>query len=116
MQQQLWCRPPEWGPRCGAHFHDIGWFTDANLDGTPDTTVIVNGCDTGLPEQFTGNGARLSDQARAWMWTCSLDPKNRGDVNSCMAQAMNDAVRDGVISGAQKGANQSCPVPNTTGS
>jgi hypothetical protein len=99
-----------------AHFHDIGWFTDANLDGTPDATVLVNGCDTGLAEQFTGNGSRLSDQVRAWMRACTADPKNRGQITSCMAHAMNDAVRDGVISGAQKGAIQSCPVPTPTGS
>jgi hypothetical protein len=97
-----------------AHFHDIGWFTDANLDGTPDATVLVNGCDTGLAEQFTGNGSRLSDQVRAWMRACTADPKNRGQITSCMAHAMNDAVRDGVISGAQKGAIQSCPVPTPT--
>ena len=43
--------------------HDMGWFTDANLDGIEDATAIVNSCDTRLQDGFIGNGALLSDQA-----------------------------------------------------
>ena len=58
-----------------AEMHDMGWFTDANLDGTPDQTVLLNGCDTTLGDDFIGNGALLADQARVWY---------RRDPNPCL--------------------------------
>ena len=91
-----------------AHFHDLGWFTDANLDGTPDATVIINGCDTGIPDGFIGNGAWLSDQVRVWRRACSAGATNNGAIMSCMAHSMNEAMKSGFISGAQKDAIQSC--------
>jgi len=51
-----------------AEMHDMGWFTDANLDGKEDATVIVNGCDTRVENDVIGTGARLADQARVWFW------------------------------------------------
>ena len=46
-----------------AQMRDMGWFTDANLDGQEDATVLLNGCDTRMPNEFIGTGALLGDHA-----------------------------------------------------
>jgi hypothetical protein len=88
--------------------HDLGWFTDANLDGRPDDTVLLDGCDTGTPDVLIGNGAMLADQARVWLRQCSVGAKNRGAAVSCLAHTTNVAKKAGIITGAQHGALQRC--------
>jgi hypothetical protein len=98
---------------------DVGWFADADLDGIPDEvdcspnsdrrpTIIIDGCDTGVPNTFFSTGPNagctISDQIRK----CAIDAGNHGGFVSCVSHLTNDLKKDGVISGSQKGAITSC--------
>jgi hypothetical protein len=99
---------------------DIGWFTDR--DGVPDgldsclgsdqhANVVVSTCDSGVPNTVFANGCRISDQID----DCAEGAASHGSFVSCVAQLTNDLKKSGVITGAQKGAIQSCaggaPIP-----
>jgi hypothetical protein len=87
---------------------DIGWFVDGNLDGTPDPTFTFGTCTSNQPNVMLANGAMLNDQARVWYRDCAAGATNHGKFVSCVAHTTNAAVKSGLISGAQKGAVQSC--------
>ena len=87
--------------------HDMGWFTDANLDGKRDATAIVNSCDTRLPDGFIGNGALLSDQARAWFLQCEMTTSGRA-VEACIDSTIKDAKQAGIIDGKQSAFLRQC--------
>jgi hypothetical protein len=99
---------------------DIGWFSDR--DGVPDgldsclssdqhATVVIAGCDSGVPNTVFATGCRISDQIAA----CAQGATNHGKFVSCVSHLTNDLKKDGIITGAQKGAIQSCaggaPIP-----
>ncbi len=92
---------------------DIGWFSDG--DGVPDgvdqcigssrdATVIIDGCDSGVPNTTFPTGCRISDQVN----DCTVGAKNHGAFVSCVANLTNTLKANGTISGSQKGAIQSC--------
>ena len=92
---------------------DIGWFSDG--DGVPDgrdqcigsstnATVIIDGCDSGAPNTVFSTGCRISDQIN----DCAVGAANHGGFVSCVAHLTNDLKQAGIITGAQKGAIQSC--------
>jgi hypothetical protein len=92
---------------------DLGWFSDG--DGVPDgvdqcigssraATVIIDGCDSGVPNTTFPTGCRISDQID----DCAVGARNHGGFVSCVAHLTDDLKKSGVISGAQKGAIQSC--------
>ncbi len=92
---------------------DLGWFSDG--DGVPDgvdqcigssraATVIIDGCDSGVPNTTFPTGCRISDQID----DCAVGAGNHGAFVSCVAHLTDDLKKSGVISGAQKGAIQSC--------
>ncbi|HEY2292219.1 MAG TPA: PA domain-containing protein [Thermoanaerobaculia bacterium] len=92
---------------------DIGWFSDG--DGVPDgvdqcigssrdATVIIGGCNSGVPNTTFPTGCRISDQIN----DCAVDAKNHGAFVSCVSNLTNTLKANGVISGSQKGAIQSC--------
>ncbi|HEY2292217.1 MAG TPA: PA domain-containing protein [Thermoanaerobaculia bacterium] len=92
---------------------DIGWFSDG--DGVPDgvdqcigssrdATVIIDGCNSGVPNTTFPTGCRISDQID----DCAAGAGNHGAFVSCVAHLTNDLKKNGVISGSQKGAIQSC--------
>jgi hypothetical protein len=96
-------------------FRDIGWFPDADLDGVADDvdcephsnfapTVVIGGCDSGVPNTFFTSGCTISDLVQH----CGDGAKNHGAFVSCVAQLTNDLKKAGVIGGNQKGAIQSC--------
>jgi hypothetical protein len=91
-----------------AEMHDMGWFTDANLDGTEDATAIVDGCDTRLPNDFIGNGALLADQARVWFGKCSATTSNRRAFDDCVAAIAKQAHHDDIITGKQSSHLRQC--------
>jgi hypothetical protein len=99
---------------------DIGWFTDR--DGVPDgldsclgsdqhANVVISTCDSGVPNTVFANGCRISDGID----DCAQGATNHGKFVSCVSHYTNDLKKDGVITGAQKGAIQSCaggaPIP-----
>lgn len=92
---------------------DIGWFSDR--DGVPDgrdqclgsdqsATVVIDGCDSGVPNTVFSNGCRISDSIE----DCAGAAESHGDFVSCVASVTNTLKSSGVISGRQKGAIQSC--------
>jgi hypothetical protein len=87
---------------------DVGWFTDANLDGTEDATVILNTCNTGTPDVILGTGATLGEQARVWFRVCAAGARNQGQFVNCIGHVANEAKKAGLITGAQKDAILGC--------
>ncbi len=94
---------------------DIGWFPDADLDGVADDidceansnftpTVVIDGCDSGVPNTFFSNGCTISDL----IGHAAANARNHGEFVSAVAHLLNDLKKSGVITGAQKGAIQSC--------
>jgi hypothetical protein len=94
-------------------FVDIGWFSDG--DGVPDgvdacigsdtnTNVTIDGCNSGVPNTVFANGCRISDGIEA----CADGASNHGKFVSCVSHYTNDLKKNGTITGAQKGAIQSC--------
>ncbi|PYQ67748.1 MAG: peptidase [Acidobacteria bacterium] len=92
---------------------DIGWFSDG--DGVPDgvdqcigssrdATVIIDGCNSGVPNTTFPTGCRISDQIN----DCAVGAGNHGAFVSCVADLTNTLKANGTISGSQKGAIQSC--------
>lgn len=67
-------------------------------------TVILDGCDSGVPNIVYPGGCSLTDQINALHATA----KNHGQFVSGVARLLNDLMKDGVITGAQKGAIESC--------
>ena len=95
-----------------AEMHDMGWFTDANFDGVPDATVILNACDTTLPDDFIGNGALLADQARVWFAQCSATTAGPKAFEKCVADFAKDAHDANIIGGHQMAKVKGCAKPN----
>jgi len=104
-------RPPE--DLTTSQMTDIGWFSDG--DGVPDgrdqcigsstsATVVIDGCNSGVPNTTFSTGCRITDQIN----DCAVAATNHGSFVSCVAHLTNDLKKAGVISGAQKGAIQSC--------
>ncbi len=92
---------------------DIGWFSDG--DGVPDgvdqcigssrdATVIIDGCNSSVPNTTFSTGCRISDQVN----DCAVGAGNHGAFVSCMANLTNTLKANGTITDQQKGAIQSC--------
>lgn len=97
-------------------FRDIGWFPDGDGDGLADDgldacvgsdlspTVVIDGCDSGVPNPLFNTGCTISDLIQ----NCADGAGNHGGFVSCVAHLTNSLKKQGVISGSQKGAIQSC--------
>jgi hypothetical protein len=94
---------------------DVGWYKDADLDMIPaeidcdDTsdfspTVVINGCDTGVPNIVFTDGCTLSDKIQA----IGASSRNHGQFVSGVSQLTNALKAAGHITGSQKSAIQSC--------
>jgi hypothetical protein len=90
---------------------DIGWFSDG--DGVPDgadacigstPTVIVGDCDSGVENDVFPDGCTVADQVNA----CAVGASDHGKFVSCVAHVTNALKKQGIITGAEKGAIQSC--------
>lgn len=94
-------------------FHDIGW-NDRDFDGVLDDedcevfsdkrgTIVIGSIDTGVPNHAFGNGCTMSDlvaDARG-------SARNHGGFVSALSSLTNGWKKDGLLTGAQKGAVQS---------
>ena len=94
---------------------DVGWFPDADVDGVADEndcepnsdrrpTVIVGSCNSGVANTFFSDGCTISDL----IGHIAADARNHGAFVSGVAHLTNDLKKQGIITGAQKGAIQSC--------
>jgi len=98
---------------------DIGWFADADVDGVPDDTdcephsdllptVVIGGCDSGVPNTFFATGPNAGCTISDLIHKAAAGATNHGGFVSAVAHLTNDLKKAGLISGAQKGAIQSC--------
>jgi hypothetical protein len=67
-------------------------------------TVIIDGCNTGVPNTLFPRGCTISDLIAA----CAEGASNHGHFVSCISHLTNDLKKAGTITGPQKGAIQSC--------
>jgi hypothetical protein len=99
---------------------DVGWFPDADLDGEADSTdcepnsdlrptVIVGGCDSGVPNvMFTtapNRGCTLADRIAH---IAADSNKNHGAFVKNAQALLNDLKKNGTITAAQKDALSNC--------
>ena len=77
-------------------------------DGCPDSdlgaTVVIDSCNSGVANALDPNGCTIADLVQ----DCADGAKNHGKFVSCVSHLLNDLKKDGVISGRDKGAIQSC--------
>ncbi len=66
--------------------------------------VIIDGCDSGVLDLLLDNGMTITESIAA----CADGAANHGEFVSCVTQLTNQLKKDGLISGAEKGAIQSC--------
>ncbi len=67
------------------------------------TTVVIDGCDTGVADQLL-DGTTISENIAE----CAVNARNHGEFVSCVAHLTNKLVRDGYITGKEKGKIQRC--------
>jgi hypothetical protein len=102
-----------------ALMRDVGWFPDADLDGIADEvdcspnsdrrpTVIIDGCDTGVPNTFFSSGPNAGCTISDLIRRCAANAGNHGGFVSCVSHLTNELKNDGLITGSQKGAIMSC--------
>lgn len=93
---------------------------DSDGDGLPDDqdscphsdtnpVVVINGCDSGVPNIMLDNGCTILDLIN----DCIANNNNHGQRQSCITHMLNDLKKDGYITGAQKGAITSCAAKAT---
>jgi Concanavalin A-like lectin/glucanases superfamily len=86
--------------------HEIQAIFNAGSAGKckePDT-VVIDGCNTGVPNTSLPSGSTISDLIAA----CAEGARNHGQFVSCVAHVTNELKKAGTITGRQKGSIQSC--------
>lgn len=95
---------------------DEGWMLlDADNDGFADVadcglgsdarpTVIIDGCDSGVPNPVDSEGCTIADR----ILQCAAGTPSHGNFVSCASGVLNALQQAGEISGADKNAIQSC--------
>lgn len=78
--------------------------TDACPQGDARPTVILGSCDSGVANIIYGGGCSLTDTILA----LKASAKNHGQFVSEVGKLLNGLMKNGTISGAQKGAIESC--------
>jgi len=68
------------------------------------TTIVIDGCDTGVADQELESGGTISGNIAE----CAVNARNHGEFVSCVAHLTNKLVRDGYITGKEKGKIQRC--------
>lgn len=86
-----------------------------DLDACPHSdlspTVVIGGCDSGVPNTLFANGCTIADLIAQ----CAANASNHGKFVSCVAELTNMLKADGAITGKQKGAIQSCAAKSSIG-
>jgi hypothetical protein len=95
---------------------------DSDGDGVPDDTdecpnsdlsptVVIDGCDSGVPNTLFADGCTISDLIAH----CAAGANNHGQFVSCVAQLTTALRQQGVITGKQKGAIDRCAGKSSIG-
>jgi hypothetical protein len=84
-----------------------------NVDACPESdrseNVVIDGCATGVGNPVLTDGCSVTDKINE----CAADAGNHGNFVSCVAHLTNDLKKDGLISGSDKGAIQSCAAQSS---
>ena len=94
---------------------DVGWFPDADLDGSSDSidcephsdlaaTVVIGGCNSGVPNTLFSTGCTISDL----ITDIAATSKNHGKFVGDVARLSETLVANGTITSAQKDALLTC--------
>ena len=89
----------------------VGDACDSCPDSILTETVIIDSCDSGVLNVVFEDGCTMSDLIAQ----CSVGKKNHGQFVSCVAHLTNEWKSAGYISGAEKGAIQSCAAKSDKG-
>lgn len=99
---------------------------DGDLDGVPDevdqclnslgvgATVFIGECDSEVSNIVDEDGCTISDLISALITDCEDGAENHGEFVSCVSHGTN-GLRPHVLSGAEKGAIQSCAAQSGIG-
>jgi hypothetical protein len=68
------------------------------------TTIIIDGCDTGVADEVLSDGSTISDR----ITDCAAGARNHGKFVSCVAHLTNYLKKGGIINGREKDKIQSC--------
>ena len=96
---------------CGAGLY--GWFVDdvKFYDRNFSTTVVIAGCNTGVPNSTLPTACTISDL----LSECAENAATHDDYTQCVTQTTNQLKRDGVITNKQKTDIMQCaataPIP-----
>jgi hypothetical protein len=71
-----------------------------------ETNVLIDGCDSGVPNVEVPGGLTISDLVA----DCAEAATNHGKFISCVGQVANDLRKNGIITGQQKNALHACAV------
>ena len=102
-----------------AYIFSASSLSDTDGDGVPDDTdqcpdsnlaptISIDGCDSGVNNPIFVDGCSLADLIDQIVAACAEGAGTHGNFASCFAHEMNALKKDGVISGAEKEALQSC--------
>lgn len=86
-------------------------YEDACPESDLAPTVIIGGCDSGVTNTLFPDGCTVSDL----LAKCAVGVANHGRFVSCVAELTNSLVAEGVITGEEKGAIQSCAAQSSIG-
>jgi hypothetical protein len=95
---------------------DLGWFSD--FDGVPDgidqcpgsdrtATVMINGCDSKVPNTTFATGCRISDYYKS----CQGLPAHSRELYACVVAAGKQLVHAGKVASRQVSDIQACVAP-----
>jgi hypothetical protein len=79
---------------------DVDAFPNSNMDDT----VVIDECDSLVPNQVLADGSTFNDL----IGVCAADATNHGEFVSCVSHLTNEWKKDGLISGKDKGKIGSC--------
>lgn len=68
------------------------------------TTVVIDGCDSGAENDLFANGCKITDTIEA----CAAAAVTHEDFTACVTQAMNTLKNNGAITNKERGAIQKC--------
>lgn len=84
---------------------------DCQPNSDLNSTVMIEGCDSKTQNTLMTNGCTITDL----VFYCADDQKNHGSFVSCVSALTNTLMKDGYISGSDKGAIQSCAARANVG-
>lgn len=88
---------------------NVGQVPTNEQSRTSPGTIVINGCDTGVDDVWYGDGDGDGDKLISVQIQELYDSaKNHGEFVRGVAMLTNDLMKDGIITGKEKGKIQSC--------